>query len=102
MEPIRVNELAERLGHFSDRTVYLHFELCRGGFVRNVKAEVMEAHLRGTGPWRVALRCQNDGWVIMESLSHMKVEGAALCLFGFDEEQKLACALQISTEPFVS
>lgn len=76
-------------------------EFVRGGFVRNLAADVEEAVIRGEGPFRVALRCREAGWVVMEGLTHMEstaVEPLFLC--ALESDQRLAQVLQISPEPF--
>lgn len=101
MQPIEPAVVAAVLKRFEGQQVYLHFEFPRGGFIRNLTAEVEEAHLRGDGPYRVALRCRQDGWVIMEGLTHMAaVQGAPLFLCAFESDQRLSQALQISRDPF--
>lgn len=108
MQPIQPEYAATALKRFEGNHVYVHFEFPRGGFLRNLTAEVEEAHLRGDGPYRVALRCRADGWVIMEGLTHMAAEeGGRLFLGAFGDDsspdksdQRLSRALQISMEPF--
>jgi hypothetical protein len=101
VQPIEPAHIAASLRRYAGKQVYLHFEHSRGGFIRNLRAAVIEALMRGEGPYRVALRCQDDGWVIMEELTHMAVErDGTLCLYALDSDQKLSRALQISLEPF--
>lgn len=103
MQPIDEQSTGAALGLFNGRRAYLHFEMTRGGFVRNVTAEIEETVLRADsdGSFRVALRCKGDGWVIMEGLTHMDAgPGRPLFLAAFDDDQRLARALQLSLEPF--
>ncbi len=102
MQPIDAQPVAAALKRFEGRRAYVHFEFCRGGFVRNLSADILEAHLRGEGPYRVALRCQGDGWVIMEELTHAELPRGKGPLFigALEEDQRLSRALSISLEPF--
>jgi hypothetical protein len=103
MEPIQAEQAVRALKRYAGRRIYLHFEFTRGGFVRNVAADVTEVHVRGEGPYRVALRCEGEGWVVMEGLTHMAERAGEPLFFGAldsDADQRLAHALQLSLEPF--
>jgi hypothetical protein len=103
VQPIQLEEVVNALKCFEGQRVYVHFELTRGGFIRNLAAQVVETHLRGEGSYRVALRCQEDGWVIMEGLTHVDLtHDARLFLYALDTDQRLSQALQLSLEPFAS
>lgn len=100
MEPIDASRLRQALAPYAGREVYLHVEFARGGFARNVKGRVISVALRGDGPYRVGLRCEEAGWVVMEGLTHwLAAEGQPLFLCGLDEEEKLDRALQLHFEP---
>lgn len=101
MQPIRTEDLGAALKFFEGQQAYLHFEFARGGFVRNLTAQVEEAHLRGNGAYRVALRCKSDGWLVMEGLTHADLtQSSCVCLYALDNDQRLSRALQLSLEPF--
>ncbi len=105
MERIEEQSTRAALRRFSGKRVYLHFEMTRGGFIRNVLAEIEEAVLRADsdGSFRVALRCKGDGWVVMEGLTHIDAPaGMPLFLATFDDDpdQRLTRTLQLSLEPF--
>jgi hypothetical protein len=103
MQPIQPEDVINALKSFEGQRVYVHFELTRGGFIRNLAAQVEETHLRGEGSYRVALRCKEEGWVIMEGLTHVDLtDDARLFLYAFDSEQRLFQALQLSLAPFAS
>lgn len=103
MQPIDEAVIVSSLQGFEGSRVYLHFEFPVGGFVRNVSTTVSEAHLKGTGPYRVALRCEGDGWVMMEGLTHAVVpENGPLFLCALEEDGRLNRALQISRAPFAA
>lgn len=99
MQPIDSTQLKSLLTGYAGRRTYLHYEFARGGFLRNIPVDIDEAVLRGDGPYRVALRCREHGWVIMEDLTHME-SGAHLFLCALESDQRLARALQLSPEPF--
>lgn len=104
MKPIEAETVAQALQQFAGRRTYLHFEFPTGGFLRNLAAEIEEAHLRSDGAtYRVALRCKEHGWVMMEGLTHMSLqEGAPLFLGALEDEpaQRLNRCIQLSKEPF--
>lgn len=103
MQPIDEAVITGILKGFEGSRVYMHFEFPRGGFVRNVSTAVTEAHLKGAGPYRVALRCEGDGWVIMEELTHFEAtEHGPLFLCALESDGRLSRTLQISREPFAA
>ena len=105
MAPFDSEQVAQALRRFVGQRVYLHFEFCRGGFVRNAEVDVEDVQVRGEGPWRVALRCGTHGWVVMEDLTHMEIKPCAPVFLGAlesESDQRLSRALQISREPFPS
>lgn len=100
MEPIDAGRLRRALSAYAGSECYLHVEFCRGGFVRNVRVRVLELALRGDGPYRLGIRCDDDGWVVMEGLTHWATEAEEpLFLCALEEDQKLAHLLQIHTRP---
>lgn len=90
------------LGGFRGQEVYVHAEWIPGGFIRNARVRVLEAHLRGGEPYRVALRCAGDGWVRMEDVTHWTRDDAGRLGFAAfaDVEERLRCTLELSLEPF--
>lgn len=99
MQPIQPDLLGPCLRRFEGRRAYIHFEFCRGGFVRNMAAQVRTVSLRGDGPFRLGIHCEQDGWVVMQELTHFDATGPVLFLGAFDEDQRLSRALQLSLEP---
>lgn len=104
VRPIDEEELAPMLLRLGGRKVYLHVEVTPGGFLRNLAAQVKEAVLRSSGStWRIALRCEEHGWVVMEGLTHMSVQsGEPLLLCTLEEEDRLTRVIQISEEAFAA
>lgn len=99
-QPLDPQAVTQALQRLAGSRLYLHFEFTRGGFLRNLVADVEEAVLRGEGPYRVALRCREHGWVIMEGLTQMALSPDLLVLGALDEEQKLAHLIQLSREAY--
>lgn len=100
MEPIDTARVERSLERYHGQEVYLHFEFARGGFVRGARLRVLETALRGEGPYRLGIRCEGDGWVVMEGLTHWAGQtGQPLFLCALDEQQKLAQALQLHLQP---
>lgn len=98
--PIDGEKLAQVLEGLRGRRVYLHMEVTPGGFLRNLAVDVNEAVVRCDGAtYRVALRCQNNGWVVMEGLTHMAAQAGEPLLLGMLEtEDRLTRVMQISAE----
>ncbi len=91
------------LGTFAGKAAWIHAEWIPGGFLRNMRVEVVAAYVRGGGPgYRVALRCRDDAWVRIEDVTHWATdEGGRLFLMAFgDEQQRLSRTLEISPQPF--
>ncbi len=104
LRPIDERELVQAAAELSGRMVYLHMEVTPGGFVRNLTADLQEMVVRRDhATYRVALRCANDGWVVVEGLTHMAIgEGEPLLLCALVEEDRLTRVLQISEEAFAA
>lgn len=104
LRSIEAAALSQTLRQLAGRTVYLHMEVTPGGFLRNLAVEVEEAVLRSDGSsYRIALLCPGDGWVVMEGLTHMCIEGGGPLLFGrLEEEDRLTRVIQISEEAFTA
>jgi hypothetical protein len=86
---------------FSGRTAWIHAEWIPGGFLRNMRVEVVRGYLRGGGPYRVALRCAGDAWVRIEDVTDWECDAEGrLCFLAFgDAEQRLSRTLEISPRP---
>lgn len=103
LQPIDADKVTAALRRFEGGRAYVHFEMTRGGFIRNLQADIESVALRGEGPYRVALKCRGDGWVIMEGLTHMDLPtGGPLFLGALESEsdQRLTQCLQLNVEPF--
>ena len=105
IQPIQGNVAAVEaaLGAFDGGQAWVHGEWIPGGFLRNMRVDVVQTYVRGGGPgYRVALRCGNDAWVRIEDVTQWVVDDAGrLCLLAFgDEQQRLSRTLEISREPF--
>ncbi|MGE5590479.1 MAG: DUF1806 family protein [Bacillota bacterium] len=102
MQPIDPQVVSAALAAWAGRTAYVHQETVPGGFIRNVRVDIEQAVLRGDQPpYRVALRCRGDAWVVTEGLTHMDLtEGQPLFLCALEGDQRLSRALQLSVEPF--
>lgn len=101
MQPIIASELESNLRQYEGHTVYLHVEVTPGAFVRNMKTLILKSYAAGTGPFRVALKLPDHGWVRVEGLTHgLMDEKERLILAGHDDNGRLTAALEISREPF--
>lgn len=100
LERIDGEALAQVLRTLGGRRLYLHLEVTPGGFLRNLAAELEEAVLRCDGEsYRLALRCRQHGWIVMEGLTHAAMQPGAPLLFGtLEGEDRLTRVLQLSEE----
>ncbi|MCL6458813.1 MAG: YojF family protein [Gorillibacterium sp.] len=81
--------------------VFIHSEATSFVFVRNFKVTVTHAFIAGEGPFRVALRFDNYGWLRMEELTHYEIDGDnRLLLAGYDDRGRMNVALHLGKEPF--
>jgi hypothetical protein len=101
MKPIDPNVLIRHLSGFAGGSAFAHVEVTPGGFARNIVIQIEETHVHGSGPYRVALRLKQNGWIRVEGLTHMTVdEKGRLLLAGHDSEGKLTSGLELSREAF--
>ncbi|MBB6450761.1 hypothetical protein HNR44_002751 [Geomicrobium halophilum] len=113
MKNIEKNAVQAALDTFSGKQMYVHFEMTNGayaayrhgkfhaagGYVRNARQDIKHGKITGDGPYRVGLKTEN-GWIFAEGLSVFEQNDGSLYLYGFDEQEKLSIALQLSTAPF--
>lgn len=104
LRPIDAVELTQAVRRFSGHHVYLHLEVTPGCFLRNLHADLEEVVLRCDGAtYRIALRCSDNGWVVLEGLTHMVIaDGAPLLLGTLEGEDRLTRVIQISKEAFAA
>lgn len=101
MIPIDRQHTEAELRKFVGAEVYVHSEATSFVFVRNFKVKVTEAHVKGEGPYRVALRFEDRGWLRMEALTHAEADGSGrLLLAGYDDRGRMNVALHLGKEPF--
>lgn len=101
MQHIQMEELKLHLRSYEGKQVYVHVEVTPGAFVRNVKVHIAQTYANGNGPYRVALRLEDDGWIRVEGLTHLTIDAEGrLIVAGHDEKGRLTAALELSIEPF--
>lgn len=99
VRPIDAAELTQALRLLAGQSVYLHMEVTPGGFLRNLRTELNEAVLRCDGAtYRLALRCVEHGWVVLEGLTHMAVQDDVLLICTLEGEDRMTRVLEISKE----
>lgn len=106
VRPIDAAELTPALRLLAGQSVYLHMEVTPGGFLRNLRTELNEVVLRCDGPtYRLALRCVEHGWVVLEGLTHMAIPdgapfipGRGLLLCTLEGEDRMTRVIEISKE----
>jgi hypothetical protein len=114
VKPIQLEIVQSEFLRFVEQDVYLHLEttngayashqndgfLSAGAYIRNSKISFSRAKIAGTGPYRIGLKL-NLGWIYGEGLTHYEItETGQLLLAGYNNEGKLAIALQLSHVPF--
>ncbi|CAM3548100.1 DUF1806 domain-containing protein [Paenibacillus lupini] len=101
MRPIIQSEVEELLRVFIGEDIYVHSEATSYVFVRNFKVKLSQAFVAGDGPYRVAFRFDQIGWLRMEALTHYELdEESRLLLAGYDDRGRMNVALHIGKEPF--
>ncbi|WP_138752725.1 DUF1806 family protein [Paenibacillus sinopodophylli] len=101
MNNINKQKLLKAFAVFQGQEVYLHSEATSFIFVRNFKVWLEEAMIAGEGPFRVALRFDQVGWLRTEGLTHYEATAdGKLLLAGYDDRGRMNVALQLGKEPF--
>ena len=101
MNPINRPQVEAELQAFIGSDVYIHSEATSFVFVRNFKVKVTHAFMAGEGPFRLALRFEEHGWLRMEALTHGESDAdGRLLLAGYDDRGRMNVALHIGKEPF--
>lgn len=114
MKSIDVVEVQHHLDQFLNQDIYYHLETSNGSyanleserqmsvvaFIRNGKICYIRGSIAGEGPYSVGLKLQ-EGWVYAEGLTDYEVTAEGqLLLGGYDDEGRVAVALELSREPF--
>ncbi|MGO4106998.1 DUF1806 family protein [Paenibacillus sp. YAF4_2] len=101
MNPIIPLEVEELLRAFIGEDIYVHSEATSYVFVRNFKVKLSQALIAGDGPYRMAFRFDQIGWLRMEALTHYELDKESrLLLAGYDDRGRMNVALHIGKEPF--
>lgn len=101
MNLINRTQVEAELQTFVGSEVYIHSEATSFVFVRNFKVKVTDAFIAGEGPFRVALRFDDQGWLRIEALTHYEKDGnTRLLLAGYDDKGRMDVALHLGKEPF--
>ncbi|WP_419871860.1 DUF1806 family protein [Candidatus Pristimantibacillus sp. PTI5] len=101
MKYINKPELEAAFQGFRAQEAYLHSEATSFVFVRNFKVRLEEVFIAGEGPYRLALRFDEIGWLRMEALTHYEIMAdGKLLLAGYDEFGRMNVALHLGKEPF--
>lgn len=101
MQAIDRQGLAEALAAYRGQDAYVHSEATSHMFVRNFRIRITDTGIAGDGPFRLALRFDDRGWLRMEGLTHYEIDGQGrLLLAGHDEQGRMYVALELGKEPF--
>jgi hypothetical protein len=114
LKAINRQQVQNHLDQFLNQELYYHLETSNGSyasleserqmsvcaFIRNGKIQYIRGSITGEGPYRVGLKLQ-EGWVYAEGLTDYEVtEEGQLLLGGYDDEGRVAIALELSKQPF--
>lgn len=103
MITIDKKQVEAELRKFVGDRVFVHCEATSYVFVRNFRLQITEAHIagEGPGPFRVALRFDETGWLRIEGLTHYEKDAQGrLLLAGLDERGRMEAALHLGREVF--
>ncbi|MCK9858787.1 DUF1806 family protein [Paenibacillus sp. ATY16] len=101
MNTINPLEVENLLRTFIGEEIYVHSEATSYVFVRNFKMKLTQAFTAGEGPFRLALRFDEIGWLRMEALTHYELDAEGrLLLAGYDDRGRMNVALHLGKEPF--
>ncbi len=101
MEAIRAEALLKQLEQLVSQQVYIHLEVNPGAYWRNGRARLTAVHVKGSGPYRIFLEMSDDsGLIQVDSLTHMQLGDGLVIATGYDDHQRIARTVEISTSPF--
>lgn len=101
MNPIDRSEVEDLLRTYIGEEIYIHSEATSYVFVRNFRVKLMQAFVAGEGPFRIAFRFDQIGWLRMEALTHVEEDREGrLLLAGYDDRGRMNVALHLGKEPF--
>jgi Protein of unknown function (DUF1806) len=87
---------------YQGRKTFIHAEVIPGGFLRNISVQVIQSYIAGDGPYRVALRTEDEGWIRMESLTDYEIDDQGrLLIAGHDDQGRITTAFELSLSPFL-
>jgi hypothetical protein len=104
------------LDRFLEQNVFFHLETSNGSyaslegerqmsvcaFIRNGRICYSRGQIAGEGPYSVGLKL-DDGWVYAEGLTDYEItDQGQLLLGGYDDEGRVAVALELSLQPFTA
>ncbi|MBM7571653.1 DUF1806 family protein [Aquibacillus albus] len=101
MENISSELLLKKLQHWVGTNIYIHMEINPGGYFRNGKACLERVHVKGEQAFRVFLELdQQESIIHVDHLTHMHIADDLVVVTGYDEHDRLARTLEISSQPF--
>lgn len=81
---------------------FIHAEVIPGGFLRNISVQIIQSYIAGEGPYRVALRTEDEGWIRMEGLTDYEIdEQGRLLIAGHDDQGRITTVFELSLSPFL-
>jgi len=87
---------------YQGQKAYIHAEVIPGGFLRNISVQIIQTYIAGDGPYRIALRTENEGWIRMENLTDYEIdEQGRLLIAGHDDQGRIMTAFELSLKPFL-
>lgn len=102
MQPMRCEEVVQKLSQWLGQQIFVHLEVNRGAYWRNGRALLKAVHVRGDGPFRLFLELDDAGLIQADDLTHMEIVEKLVICTAYDEHHRLARTVEVSTEPFQS
>ncbi|MCR8644634.1 YojF family protein [Paenibacillus sp. N1-5-1-14] len=114
MELIQQEIVQQAINSYANQDVYLHLETTNGAYashnddkkmtvgayIRNGLVQFTSGSIAGEHPYRAGLKLA-FGWIYAEGLTHYEIDDLGrLLLAGYDDEGRLAVALELSHKPF--
>lgn len=92
----------QALQTYENQKAFIHAEVIPGGFLRNISVHIIQTYIAGVGPYRIALRMEDEGWIRMEGLTDFEIDGQGrLLLAGHDDQGRIMTVLELSLSPFL-
>ncbi|WP_067718909.1 DUF1806 family protein [Ferroacidibacillus organovorans] len=95
-----LKKIAAHLDPMCGTPVFLHMEVNPGAYIRNAMVTLERYHVRGQGVYRIYLQfADQQGILHMDDVTEARVEDGRVLFVGYDEMERIARTLVISSQP---